>query len=171
MNDGPALPGTRPHRRTAAILVSAVLGWAVPAQAADCTITTVGVAFGVYDPTLATPTDSAGEVAVRCVYVSGGATRINYTVALSAGGSGVPALRQLRAGPAVLNYNLFDSATRTRVWGNGTGGSVLVSGALVVNPGAFSIRTVSHPIYGRIPPLQAADAGQYSDTVVVTLTF
>ena len=35
----------------------------------------------------------------------------------------------------------------------------------------ISTRTVSHPIYGRIPPLQAVDAGQYSDTVVVTLTF
>lgn len=171
MNDRLALPSTRPRRRAATALVAAMLACAAPAQAADCTISTVGVAFGVYDPTLATPTDSTGEVTVRCVHISGGATRINYTVALSAGGSGDPALRQLRAGPAVLNYNLFDAATRTRVWGNGTGGSVLVSGALVVNPGNFSTRTVSHPIYGRIPPLQAVDAGQYSDTVIVTLTF
>ena len=171
MNDGLARPSTLPYRRAATTLVAAILASAAPARAADCTITTVGVAFGVYDPTLASPTDSAGDVTVRCFYVSGGATRINYTVALSAGGSGDPAGRQLRAGPSVLNYNLFDAATRTRVWGNGTGGSVLVSGTLVVNPGAFSTRTVSHPIYGRIPPLQAVDAGQYSDTVLVTLTF
>ena len=171
MNDGFARPNTTKHRQATAAMVAAMLACAAPARAADCTITTTGVAFGVYDPTLASPTDSVGDVTVRCSYVSGGATRINYTVALSAGGSGDPALRQLRAGPAVLNYNLFDDATRTRVWGNGTGGSALVSGALVVNPGAFSTRTVSHPIYGRIPPLQAVDAGQYSDTVLVTLTF
>lgn len=163
---------TGPYRRAAtATVAAALLACAAPARAADCTISTSGVAFGVYNPTVATPTDSAGDVTVRCTHVSGGATRINYTVGLSAGGSGNLALRQLRAGPAVLNYNLYDTAARTRVWGNGTGGSVLVGGTLIVNPGGFSIRTVTHPIYGRIPPLQAVDSGQYNDSVIVTLTF
>ena len=47
----------------------------------------------------------------------------------------------------------------------------LVAGSLVVNPGNFAINEVSRPIYGRIPAQQAADAGSYNDTILVTLTF
>jgi spore coat protein U-like protein len=92
-------------------------------------------------------------------------------VTLSAGSSGTFAQRQMRAGRAVLNYNLFDDATRTRVWGNGTGGSVLVAGTLLVNPGNYVVNEIIHPIYGRIPAQQGADTGSYGDTILVTLTF
>ena len=141
------------------------------AQALDCTVSTTGVAFGVYDPVLTTPTDSTGNLTVRCTHQGGGAVRANYTAALSSGGSGSYAQRQMRAGTAVLNYNLFDGATLTRVWGNGTGGSGLVTGSLLVNPGNFEINEALHPIYGRIPAGQAVAIGSYTDTILVTLTF
>jgi spore coat protein U-like protein len=139
--------------------------------AADCAISTTGVAFGNYDPTVTTSTDATGDLKVVCTHVSGGATRVNYTVTLSVGGSGSYAQRRMRAGTAALNYNLYDSAARTRIWGNGTGGTARVAGSLLVNPGGNRIRESSHPIYGRIPALQAVATGNYSDTIVVTLTF
>ena len=139
--------------------------------AADCAISTAGVAFGNYDPTITTSTDATGDLKVVCTHVSGGASRVSYTVALSAGTSGNYAQRRMRAGAAVLNYNLFDSAARTRIWGNGSAGTAIVSGSLLVNPGGNRIREASHPIYGRIPALQAVGTGNYSDTIVVTLTF
>ena len=141
------------------------------AQALDCTVSATGVAFGVYDAVLAAPTDSTGNVTVRCTHLGGGAVKTSYTLALSTGNSGSYGQRQLRSGPSVLGYNLFDSATYLQVWGNGTGGSSLVGGTLLVNPGNFAINEATHPIYGRIPAQQAADSGTYNDTILVTLTF
>jgi spore coat protein U-like protein len=148
-----------------------VLCGCLDAHALDCTVSATGVAFGVYDAALTTPTDSTGNVTVRCTHLGGGAVKTNYSVTLSAGSSGTYAQRQMRAGTAALNYNLFDDATRTRVWGNGTGGSTLVAGTLLVNPGNYVINEAIHPIYGRIPAQQGADTGNYGDTILVTLTF
>jgi spore coat protein U-like protein len=130
-----------------------------------------GVAFGTYDPVIATPTTSTGNVQVRCNHVGGGATKANYTIDLSTGSSGNYGQRTMRSGNPVLNYNLFNSATYTQVWGNGTGGSVRVAYSLLVNPGNFAVNIMDHPIYGRIPAQQAVDTGLYSDTILVTLTF
>jgi len=139
--------------------------------AADCAISTTGVTFGNYDPLVTTNTDATGNLKVVCTHVSGGATRVNYTAALSVGGSGSYAQRRMRAGTATLNYSLFDSAARTRIWGDGSGGTTRVAGSLLVNPGGNRIREASHPIYGRIPAAQAVATGNYSDAIVVTLAF
>lgn len=159
---------------------SARFGWTVAvfavlafdsAHALDCTFLTSGVAFGVYDAALATPTDSTGNATLRCTHVGGGAVKTSYTIALSRGGSGSFVQRQLRAGSSVLNYNLFTDATRTRVWGDGSAGSAIVAGTLLVNPGNFVINEARHPIYGRIPAQQSADSGIYADQILVTVTF
>ena len=155
---------------SAALLLALVAGQAV--RAADCVVSTSGVAFGVYDSSLETPNDSTGALTVTCTYVTGSATRVSYEVALSTGNGGNYAQRLLRAGTATLNYNLFDSATRTRVWGNGTAGTGLVGGTLLVGPGVGNnTRQESHPVYGRIPSRQDAAIGTYSDSIMVTLTF
>jgi len=143
----------------------------VEAQALDCTFSTTGVAFGVYDPVATTPGTATGNLTVTCTHAGGGATRVNYTAALSTGNSGTYAQRRMRAGGAVLNYNLFDSASYTRVWGNGTAGTGVIVGALLVNPGSNQVNEAFHPIYGYLPPQQEAAIGSYSDTILVTLTF
>jgi spore coat protein U-like protein len=167
-NRGYGRPTLRIGAHIAALL--AMLG-GTDASALDCLVSATGVAFGVYDVALATPTDSVGSLTVRCVYQDGGATRVSYTVALSTGNSGTYAQRQMRSGTSTLNYNLFDSATYARMWGNGTAGSALMSGSLIVNRGNFATNEAVHPIYGRIPAQQSADSGTYSDQVLVTLTF
>jgi len=139
--------------------------------AADCAISTTGVAFGNYDPLVTTNADATGNLTVVCTHISGGATRVTYTAALSAGGSGNYAQRRMRTGTATLNYNLFDSAARTRIWGNGSAGTALVPGSMLVNPGGNRVVQVTHPIYGRIPASQGVAIGNYSDSIVVTLTF
>lgn len=163
--------GTRGPGRIGASLAAFALLACVEARAVDCLVSATGVAFGVYDTALTTPTDSTGNLTVRCTHQGGGATRVTYTVELSTGSSGTFAQRQMRSGTAVLRYNLFDSATYARVWGNGTGGSGLVAGSFVVNPGRFTVNEFLHPIYGRIPAQQAVDTGSYTDTILVTLTF
>lgn len=160
-----------PTATRAGIAFLALLACTDARAVADCTISTAGVAFGNYDPLDTTSTDATGNLTVLCTHVSGGATRVNYSVALSAGSSGNYTQRWMRSGTSILNYNLFDSAARTRVWGSGTGGTTRVTGSLLVNPGANRIREASHPIYGRIPAMQAVATGNYTDTILVTLTF
>jgi len=141
------------------------------AQALDCTFSTTGVAFGVYDPVASTASTATGNLTVRCTHIGGGATKANYTAALSTGSSGTYAQRQMRAGGSILNYNLFDGASYTRIWGNGTAGTGVIVGSLLVNPGSNQVNEAFHPIYGNIPAQQSAAIGSYTDTILVTLTF
>jgi spore coat protein U-like protein len=140
--------------------------------AADCTVTAGGVAFGAYNPLATTPDDSTGTVTVTCTNTGGGNTTVIYSVALSTGVSGAYSQRYMRSGTPRLNYNLYRDAARTIVWGNGTGGTSLITGALTVGPGVGNgTRSATNTVYGRAPALQDAVPGTYADTIVVTLTF
>ena len=141
--------------------------------AMSCTVTASGVVFGVYDPVVASPDDSTGTITVRCVYTGpGGADSTNYSVTLSPGGGLGFAPRKLSAGAATLDYNLYRDAGRTQVWGNGTGGTTIITGNIKVGPGAGNnTKTANHIVYGRIPAQQDPNSGNYSDSILVTLTF
>jgi spore coat protein U-like protein len=166
---------SRPCRRLALRIVIAFAGLSYgidAAAAADCTVSATGVNFGAYDPSAVAPSDSTGNVVVLCTHVSGGATKVKYTVSLSTGSSGTYAARQLRAGTKRLTYNLFGDSGRSAVWGNGFGGTTVMSGSFTVGPGAGNHqRQATNPIYGRIPAGQSVLDGAYSDTIVVTLEF
>jgi spore coat protein U-like protein len=141
--------------------------------AADCTVTTSGLAFGVYDPTVSVPNESVGSVTVTCSYAApGGSTTVPFTLALSTGTSGNFTQRQLASGTKRLGYNLYRDAARTQVLGTGTGGSFTLAGSLTVGPGAGNgTRAQTFSIYGAIPALQDAQTGTYGDALMATLTF
>ena len=138
-----------------------------------CSVTATGVSFGTYDISLAAPTDSTGTVTVTCSYVPpGGATDINVQASLSTGISGSFSPRQMTSGPAQLNYNLYRDAARSSVWGNGLAGTGIATATLKVGPGVGNgTRSADFPVYGRVPAQQAVGLGNYSDTIVVSVTF
>lgn len=140
---------------------------------ADCSVTAVSVNFGTYDPASTVPDDSVGTVTVTCRHISGGAQRVNYTVTLSNGLLGTSAAtRMMSAGAGRLGYNVFTDPARSQVWGTGTGSTVIASGSMTVGPGVGNgTQTVTQSVFGRIPQLQDANPGTYSDTLQVTLTF
>jgi spore coat protein U-like protein len=138
----------------------------------DCSLSTTGVAFSIYDPSAVAPNDSTGNVTVTCTYLSGGAQQVAYVASLSTGGSGSYVSRRLQSGANLLNYNLYSDATRTTVWGNGLGGTAVISGSFTVGPGVGNgLRQDSQTVYGRIPARQDVLDGTYTDTIVVTLQF
>lgn len=145
-------------------LVSALALMMAPTHAGACTVSATGVAFGTYDTLSAAPDDSAGAVLVECH-----PSEHVPTVAISTGGSGSFADRRMSGGADSLAYNLYTSAARNLVWGDGSAGTAIVTlvGG-IVNAGR---RRFNQPIYGRIPARQAVDAGTYSDTLFVTLSF
>jgi spore coat protein U-like protein len=125
---------------------------------AACSITVTGVNFGAYDPSATNPNDSTGNVSYRCNQNDA------VTISLSRGNAPTFAPRQMRSGNEVLNYNLYRDATRSSIWGDATGGTVVY---LDPAPPGRNV-TVTVPIFGRIPPGQDVAVGTYSDNITVT---
>jgi spore coat protein U-like protein len=121
------------------------------------------LSFGNYNA--ASPTAATANATITVSCVNPGRDLPNFTVALSTGGAGGYAPRRLSSGANLLNYNIFTTAGFTSVWGDGSGGSVIVS-----DPGgAYS--SVNFTAYGRIPVGQFVPAGSYTDTITVTVTY
>jgi spore coat protein U-like protein len=143
---------------------------AAQAQAADCSLGITGLAFGSYDPLAASALDSTSTVTVTCSKTAAGSERVNYTLTASTGAGGSYASRAMFQASERLAYNLYQNSARTTIWGNGSGGSSIITGSFNLSIGTPT-RTRNHTVYGRIPPSQNAASGSYSDTLVVTLTF
>ncbi len=142
------------------------------AVAATCSISTVNMAFGNYDPVTAnatTPLTVNGSVTVTCTKGSQVWIDLNPgTHAASASGTTRAMQATTAGGPEYLSYELYSDNTYSTVWGVGnpsTGGNGYAPApAANKNPRAFSI-------YGRIPAGQDSAVGNYSDTVQATVNF
>jgi spore coat protein U-like protein len=121
-----------------------------------CTIQPGTLAFGAYDPSSGAALDAAGTISVTC---SRGAA---YSVALGAGSYAAGSTRRM-AGPGSdrLQYELYSNAGRTNVW----------SATATVNGNAASQAPITLVVYGRVPPGQLVQAGDYSDVVQSTINF
>ncbi len=128
--------------------------------AAFCSITSLSaVDFGTYNVFSAqSNTNGVGNVSVRCQ--NGPPT---FVVNLSSGQSNSYILRIMKSGGNILNYNLYTSAARIVVWGDGSGGSSTMS----VNRN----NTTTLSVFGQIPAGQDAAVGAYTDNITTTISF
>lgn len=141
----PALAGTATGTVEVSLTVSSA-----------CSVTAEPLSFGTVT-TLDTAIDASSPSSVKC---TPGAA---YTVALDYGlNSGATTQRKLKSttSATTVDYNLFSNAGRTAAWG----GATMVTG---VGTGS----DVATPIYGRVPVQAAVAAGDYKDTVTVTVTY
>lgn len=154
---------------TAALLGVVLSMTSTPATALglNCTVSATGVAFGNYNPTNSSTTDATGNVHVFCtVLIISVAAQTN--ISLSTGGSGSYAPRKMSSGAELLSYNLYKEATHTTVWGDGTGGTgIWTDNTLILVLGT----SIDHTIYGSIPAGQYVAAGNYTDTITVTVEY
>jgi spore coat protein U-like protein len=89
-----------------------------------------------------------------------------YNIGLDQGtSSGATINARAMSGPGsqLLSYSLFRDAAHTLNWGNTIGTDTVAS----TGTGASQ----SFSVFGRIPAAQFVGAGEYSDTITVTLTF
>lgn len=149
-------------RLSVALLLLCLPGIAHAASGgASCTVSATVVAFGAFNP-FGSAVPSTGTVSVTC---SGGNPSASYTIALSTGGSGNFATRQMNDGQSdKLNYNLYTSSALTSIWGDGTSGTVTVSGTNGHTTSNFNV-------YGQIPTPQGVTPNGYSDMITVTVTY
>lgn len=121
----------------------------------ECRVDAVAVSFGAYDPFSAFPHDATGEITV--LGPGGLAPRIRLDAGRHSAGSFDPRRMRDARGRGTLAYGLYRDAARSEPWGDGTGGTNVVTGG------------GRHTVHGRIPPRQAVPPGSYSDTVNVTI--
>ena len=130
------------------------------AKPSTCTITSTPVNFGAYSVFSMSPNNnSGGSIIIVCTNGSGGP----FDVMLSTGASNGYASRVMKSGINTLNYNLYTSAARTAVWGDGTGGSSVMR----ANKGGTTTLT----LFGQIPAEKDANVGTYSDSITATVNF
>lgn len=151
-------------KRLTALLALALLP-ALPAQAASCQVSVTDLPFGPYLYGAADPVDTTGSISVSCAD-DGGDPNVSYAIAISTGYSNTYATRVM-SGDGELHYNVFVDGARSRVWGDGSGGSETVGGALMV-----PAPPASHPLYARIPASQTGmGPGAYMDQLTVTVSY
>jgi spore coat protein U-like protein len=141
---------------------------AVSASVADnCLIdANGGLDFSAYDPISAnasTALDATGTVSVTCTQGAGATVTLSAGANADTGSTDAVPLRRMAGGADFLEYFLFQEDGRTTVWGN-------TAGTGVGHTGTGSATNLT--VYGRVTEAQIdANAGNYSDTVVATVTF
>lgn len=137
----------------------------VQCHAFKCSATTTPILFTNYDVFSTLPLDTTASLTVSCTNPEGKPMQVN--VSISSGNSGSFNPRQMAyAGAGLpLSYYLFLDPSRTTIWGDGTGGTGTISGAM------FRTSPLNAVIYGRAPARQNLKAGSYSDSLVVTVTW
>lgn len=123
----------------------------------SCTVTAGTLAFGDYDPVAGANLDQTGSFQVACT--KGTSPQIGLD-----NGANFNVTRRMTNGTDFLGYEIYKETGRTNIWGN-TGGGLVTIGPLSSN--ALQTQTV----YGRVPFGQDVGTGNYTDTVVITVTF
>jgi spore coat protein U-like protein len=145
------------------VLCTALIAFASQTSlaATSCTFTSVNpVRFGVYDIFSTQPNNNGvGSLTIDCK----GSGNDNFEVTLSTGQSHSYATRTMRSGGNHLDYNLYTGADRSAVWGDGHGGSQLLT--------VRKNKATTLSVFGQIPAGQDAAVGTYTDPIVATVTF
>lgn len=153
---------------TAAALGASTSALALCTLVCTCTIGTTPLQFGVYNPLAYSDVVSTAKVQVRCGGVLG--LLIPLKVYLGAG-NGTVSARLLSSGTNTLRYGLFADPSFTTPLGDGTNGTVVISGSVDIDLLGLS-PALEYTMYGRIPSRQlTTPPGNYADTIPVVLEF
>ncbi|WP_233827739.1 spore coat protein U domain-containing protein [Paraburkholderia sp. ZP32-5] len=146
------------------LAIASLLAMPIAAIAAGCTVTATALNFGIYNPLASANDDSTGTLDVECP----GQT-VTYTVAAAAG-NGTFTERQMLAGSQALAYNVYIDTQRSKIWGDGTGATSVISGSYPPASGSGALT-----FYGRINARQtgvvAGSGNTFTDSLAVTVTF
>ena len=142
------------------VFAAAILLASFGAQAQACNITaSAPMQFGTYNPLSFVDQQAQTSISARCIGFN------NIRVVLGPGLTGNVSDRRMQRNGVDLPYGLFTDSSRTTRWGNGTGGTSVVTRFI------FIISDFTLPIYGSIPARQNIPVGFYSDSVTVQFEF
>lgn len=142
--------------------------------ALSCSLSGVSLNFGVYDDASASTKDVSTTFTVNCCRIPPGSIA-TLTVAMgTSANSGSINTRQMKnsANADLMSYQLYSTSFGGTVWGDGVIGGSTWTQAITTNTNcpATVLFTVSSAIFGRIFAQQPVSAGNYADTVTITVT-
>jgi spore coat protein U-like protein len=126
----------------------------------SCTVSTDTLAFAPYSGT--TENGSSTGLTVTCS--NGTPYNIGLDGGLHGGTPGGTNYMQIAGGTTKVSYQLFSNSGYSTPWGN-------TIGTNTVSSTGTGIAQTPFVIYGTIPAGQAVVAGNYSDTVIATVTY
>jgi spore coat protein U-like protein len=133
----------------------------------DCIISSTNIAFGNYDPTVATAVTAQGAITAKCTLGDVVSVGLNQGLTPGTGSSAAVPVRQMINGANNLPYHIYTTSGGTTEWGVGTVGTN--------EPAAQTSLSVLIPLtfttYGSLPAGTNVPAGSYSDTVIATVTY
>jgi spore coat protein U-like protein len=150
--------------KTLSIIIFIILLCNASTVYALCSVSTTPVSFGSYDVFTAGPLDATGTITVDCNEAPPPTVIVSIGQSTNSGGFD-PRAMKLTTGNELILYNLYIDSNRSNIWGDGTGNT------MTIQPRVFKNRPLTSTVYGRIPPLQDVKAGNYSETVTVTITW
>jgi spore coat protein U-like protein len=122
----------------------------------ECDVTADPLNFGSHG-VLSANVDATADLQVTCTLGT------NYTISLGNGQNGISELtRKMANGASMIAYGLYSDPGRNTVFGSQLGSTLGGTGTGFAD-------TVT--VYGRVPPQVTPEAGAYSDTVVVNVTY
>ncbi len=131
----------------------------------SCTVAVGAIGFGNFNPFQPAPININSQLSIQCNALS---PIVNYSIALSTGLGGGFNPRQMLSGLNTLNYNLYTAANLVTIWGDGTGGTGVIS----ANLATCLLAPCLYTVYGQLPaPQPTAHVGAYSDTITATVTY
>ena len=131
----------------------------------SCSIDSNPMVFGTYDGVVANASNALEATATVISTCTSGAEAL---ITMNAGAyegsvsTDVPVRRMNAGASEYLVYQVYSDVTRETVWGN------TVPTGIVTN-GTGSPQT--HKVYGSIPSAQLVPEGDYSDQIIVTITY
>ena len=134
----------------------------------DCVINSTNIAFGNYDPTVATALTATGGVTAKCTKGDSVSVALNQGNNPAGGSTAAVPARQMISGGNLLPYHIYIAAApSTTEWGTGTVGTNEPAAQV-----AASVATaLTFTTYGSLPAGADVPAGAYTDTVTATVTF
>jgi spore coat protein U-like protein len=126
-----------------------------------CTLETTDMDFGAYDTTSETPDDATSTITHTCTNGTVAAIAISQSTVPGSGSNEISPVRQMANGPNNLAYSISTSVGGAE-WGNTkeTGSGFTSNGSSTpVN------------VYGRIAAGLAVTAGNYTDSLTVTVAY
>jgi spore coat protein U-like protein len=123
-----------------------------------CSITATNINFGTVG-LVSSNVDATSTVSAQCN------TSVPYTVSLNGGNSGAtdPTQRKMAKAAETVTYGLYTDAARSQPWGSTIGTNT------VAGTGTGTAQNIT--VYGRVPPQATGSPGNYSDTIVATVTY
>ena len=128
---------------------------------ANCTIVAGDLGFGSYDPVVANATSPLDQTSTLTVACTKGT---NAAVSLNLGTHTSGSTRRMQSGSTAtefLNYELYTTGAHSVVWN--TTNTVAYT--------ATSKASSNLTVHGRVAAGQDVETGNYSDTIVATITF